>query len=285
MTFDTQLAQLQGPGLTIHSNNPDAFTADALDLLVEAEVTATATFIDSDGRRRPLRVSSGPAPAYDLFYLRLQAGAALTPERIEVRSDSAGGVVAATLVDTRSGDYRQLTPDPWRRLLAREVKVYASDAVLPRAFLVPKAIYEPDDEAAPAILRDPGFDPATTVLIHAPPPQTDGDVPESAAAPGTARIARYTATEIDLAADSAAAAWLVLSDAWYPGWEATLDGRPAPLLRGNLMFRAIPVPAGRSEVSLRYRPSWLPGALIIGAAAWLLWLPAFAFTMRRKEDP
>lgn len=295
VTFDTQLAQLQGPGLTIHSANPEAFGADALDLLVEADAMPSADFIDAEGRRRPLRLTGGPVPAYDLFHLRLQAGATLTPERIEIRSDSAGGVVAATLVDTRSGDYRQLTPDPWRRLLAREVKVYVNDAALPRAFIVPGALLETDDEAALAKMRNPQFDPQHLVLINSPLPfpvlpalpTIEPQILTPPADPGTARITRYTATEIDLAVavDSAEAAWLVISDAWYPGWEATVDGAPFPLLRGNLMFRVIAVPQGRSEVSLRYRPAWLPGALLIGAVAWLLWLPAFGHSLRRKEDP
>ncbi|MCY4525934.1 MAG: hypothetical protein OXB89_04940, partial [Anaerolineaceae bacterium] len=286
--FDTQLAQLGGMAATLRAGNPDDFIADALDLLVEYGSTPAAFFVDAEGERRPLSIVSEPVPVYDLLHLRLQPDVAMAPKEIELRSDIAGGIVAASLVDSVSGDYRQLTPDPWRRLLARDVKVYANDDVLPRAFLVSAAFYEPDHESALARLGDPLFDATRVGVINTripdlpPPPSTVQHV-DLPADPGSARITRYTATEIDLVVDSAAAAWLVISDAWYPGWEATLDGQPAPLLRANLMFRAIPVLPGTSEVTLRYQPVWLPGALLAGAAAWLLWLPAFVFSLRRKE--
>ena len=280
--FDTQLAQLAGLASSVRAANPDDFSADALDLLVEAGSTPAAFFVDAAGESRPLTVVSAPVPVYDLLHWRLRPDEAMAPQRIELRSDVAGGIVAASLVDTASGDFRQLTPDPWRRLYARDVKVYAIDIILPRAFLAARAFHVPDDEVALASMRDPHFNPGRMVLIDSPLslpiiPMTLGF------GPGSARITRYTATEIDLAIESVAEAWLVISDAWYPGWEATLDGAPLPLLRANLMFRAIPVPAGTNEVALRYQPAWLPGALLAGAAAWLLWLLAIIFNLRRKE--
>ena len=168
-------------------------------------------------------------------------------------------------------------------MYAQDVKVYANDDVLPRAFLVPAAIYEPDQDAALLRMRAADFDPARSVLLHGPPPQSTIAASPAEVPPGAVRITRYTATEIDLTVESDAPAWLLLTDAWYPGWEATLDGAPLPLLRGNLMFRVIPVPEGTNEVLLRYRPAWLPGALLVGAAAWLLWLLATVFSLRRKE--
>ncbi len=289
VAFDTQLAQLQGPAATINLANSRAFTADALELLVEPDSVPQATFIDAAGQRTRLTTVSAPVPVYDLLHLRLRPDTALTPQRIELGSDTAGRIIAATLVDTRDGSFLQLTPDPWRRLLSSEIVVYGNDAVLPRAFIVPEALYEPDDEAALAKMRNPQFDPTRLVLINSPLllpviQSTGAPVVDLAADPGSARITRYTATEIDLAVDSAAPAWLVLGDAWYPGWEASLEGATIPLLRGNLMFRVIPVPAGTSEVTLRYQPSWLPGALLAGLIAWALWLLAFGFSLRRKES-
>lgn len=285
VAFDTRLAQLQGPAAKINLANPRAFTADALDLLVEPDTIPQATFINADGRRTPLTTVSAHVQVYDLLHLRLQPGAALTPQRIELENTGTGRIVAATLVDTRDGNFLQLTPDPWRRLLSSDIMVYGNDAVLPRAFLVPTALYEPDDEAALATLRDPDFDPARTVLIHAPPPAPAPATPADAAAlPGSLRFTRYTATEISLAVDSDAPAWLVLCDAWYPGWVATVNDDAVPVQRADLMFRALPLPAGVSEVTLRYKPAWLPGALQAGLLAWALWLLAFGFSLRRKES-
>jgi hypothetical protein len=45
-----------------------------------------------------------------------------------------------------------------------------------------------------------------------------------------------------------------LNDVWHPWWFAELDGRPAPILRANVMFRAVPIPDGRHEVRFRFQP-------------------------------
>jgi hypothetical protein len=54
--------------------------------------------------------------------------------------------------------------------------------------------------------------------------------------------------------NASAPGWLVLSDAWYPGWSARLDGIAVLMLRANYLFRAVYVPAGDHEVGLYYRP-------------------------------
>ena len=72
--------------------------------------------------------------------------------------------------------------------------------------------------------------------------------------------------------------FLVLSDQDAPGWVATVDGAPSPILRANYVFRAVEVPAGESTVEFVYRPLSLRiGAAIsavtaLGLVAW--WLRA-----------
>jgi uncharacterized membrane protein YfhO len=67
----------------------------------------------------------------------------------------------------------------------------------------------------------------------------------------------------------ASPAVLILADAFYPGWEATVDGLPAPLLRANLMFRGLALEPGRHEIVFSYRPAaWRLGvAVSLGALA------------------
>jgi hypothetical protein len=48
-----------------------------------------------------------------------------------------------------------------------------------------------------------------------------------------------------------------LLEAHDPGWRATVDGQPAPVLRSEGLFLAVRVPAGARHVHLRYRT---PGA-------------------------
>ena len=101
------------------------------------------------------------------------------------------------------------------------------------------------------MLRDgvwPAADLRTTVLLERPP----------AAAPprrpGRVRIASYRNTEVVLEADSPDGGWVVLNDLWHPWWFAEVDGRPADILRANVLFRAVAVPPGRHTVRFQFRP-------------------------------
>jgi uncharacterized membrane protein YfhO len=71
--------------------------------------------------------------------------------------------------------------------------------------------------------------------------------------------------EVDLRRD----AHLVVTDAWSPGWRAEVDGRPAPVARANLFFRAVALPAGRHRVVLSYRPRAAVVGAALSALAWL----------------
>jgi uncharacterized membrane protein YfhO len=47
---------------------------------------------------------------------------------------------------------------------------------------------------------------------------------------------------------------LVLSDVDYPGWQARVDGQPAPVYRADYLLRAVPVEAGRHRIEVYYDP-------------------------------
>jgi hypothetical protein len=94
--------------------------------------------------------------------------------------------------------------------------------------------------------------------------------------PGTVRIVSYEPNRMTLAGELRRASFVVLSEVFYPGWEALVDGRPAPIIRGDLVLRAIPVSAGKHTIELRFRPKTLFWGLavsitsMIGVALFLL---------------
>jgi hypothetical protein len=94
----------------------------------------------------------------------------------------------------------------------------------------------------------PDFDPRTTVLL-------EGQSPEVAQRrAGTSAILSYAINEIVVRADSSDGGWVVLNDIWQPWWFATVDGRDAPVLRANVLFRAVEVPPGQHTVHLKFQP-------------------------------
>jgi hypothetical protein len=70
-----------------------------------------------------------------------------------------------------------------------------------------------------------------------------------------------------IATESPVPAHLVVTDTWFPGWHATVDGAAQPIHRANHAFRAVRVPAGRHEVVMTYWPASLAWGLALSAAA------------------
>jgi hypothetical protein len=73
---------------------------------------------------------------------------------------------------------------------------------------------------------------------------------------------------VTLSVRTPATGLLVLADTYYPGWEATLDGRPAEILRTNRMMRGLVVPAGEHTVTFTYRPALVYGSAAASAVGW-----------------
>ncbi|PYV08494.1 MAG: hypothetical protein DMG07_25660, partial [Acidobacteria bacterium] len=81
--------------------------------------------------------------------------------------------------------------------------------------------------------------------------------------PGPVRLRAFQPNRLELEADLRRAALVVCSEVFYPGWEAQVDGRPAPLLEADYILRAVPVPAGKHAIVLRFRPrSFLLGLAV-----------------------
>jgi hypothetical protein len=86
-------------------------------------------------------------------------------------------------------------------------------------------------------------------------------------------------TELRLDVDACAAAELVVTDAWFPGWEATVDGAPTELRESHGGVRAVALGAGKHAVNMRYAPR----PFFVGAAISTLTLGALALLLARKN--
>jgi hypothetical protein len=146
------------------------------------------------------------------------------------------------------------------------LKLFMNKEALPRAFLVPRAKVEPDKDALFTQMRDPAFDPTTTALLEWAP---DVPLPSGEGAVGDARLVERTSNRvvIDVSAKSDAA--LVLSDAWYPGWMAYIDGIPVEVVPVFYAFRSVIVPEGEHRVEFRYEPATFRYGLILSVVALL----------------
>jgi hypothetical protein len=144
----------------------------------------------------------------------------------------------------------------------------------PRAFLAPCAESVPTWRDAVTRIAG-GHDVHRCALIEN---ARAASVPRSLAA-GSASIVSFAAERVRVRVDAPGEALLVLSEAWYPGWRATVDGRDVPVLPANAWMRAAVVPAGAREVVFEFRSRLLgPGALVTA-----LGLAALALALRRGD--
>jgi hypothetical protein len=108
----------------------------------------------------------------------------------------------------------------------------------------------------------PAFDPNQTVLLDA---EADAsEVPPADPAPSErparVRMTHYENTVVEIEVLSDSAGFVVLNDVWHPWWQAQVDGQEVRILKANVLFRAVPITAGRHKVRFEFQP--LTGALV-----------------------
>lgn len=158
--------------------------------------------------------------------------------------------------------------------------VYRNRTPLPRAWLVHELQRVDNAAAVSAALQAPTFDPRQQAIVVADPALPP-------LAPATAaeqvQITHYGSNEITLAVESSAPALLVLSEIWYPGWQATVDEVTQPIWQANGALRAVPVPRGQSTVMLRFAPlSWRLGLAAFGLGTLLLLIMSLNWRSARR---
>ena len=266
IAYDTAFTLKAGESVTPYTD----LVGTALHLLIEGQ--------PEEGAQPSLMLDGEPLPVEALGTVgdfALWRAALPEPQPVQDAeitfdaADESSRLRSLTLVDERTGAFMQIPLDGWRLLLSSDIKLYENPAVFPRVFLVGDVQTVPTTwdgtEAALDLMRDPAFDPAQTVIVAA---DQDVTLPSDSSITGSAIITTATDTTLEIAVDASQPGMLVITDAWYPGWKALIDGQPAELYRADAMFRAVPVPAGQSTVTLTYAPDWLGWVFTVGAAAW-----------------
>ena len=228
-------------------------------------------------------LGEGGQPEGNDYVARLQWQQPATPATVVVRATLPEGelvVRGVSLIDERTGGFQALVLSDrghFRLAHSGDVKIYENLDVLPRAFIVHKAVAVADDEAALALMQAPVFDPAAEIVLS----EVEGVVLAGDVSPGHTQTRRgspavvpdvtwYAPERVAIEVDAEAPGYLVLTDTWYPGWEATVDDEPSPIHRANVLFRAVAVGAGRQRVVFTFRPASLRVGAVISLAGLLV---------------
>jgi hypothetical protein len=173
-----------------------------------------------------------------------------------------------------------LPADRFQILRDGPMRIYVNQRVSSRAFLVDSAVVV-DGNDARRVIRDGNVDLARVAVLAQPidaglePAKAEGDL-------GSAIVQRYEDELVSVGTRADGRRLLVLSDVYYPGWVATVDGAPVPIHRADYAFRAVSVPAGEHLVEFRYRPASVRYGAWASAAGVLL--VGGLFRKRRTGD-
>jgi len=133
--------------------------------------------------------------------------------------------------------------------------IHEYHAILPRVHLFTDVQIETNGTNLLESLYNPSTDIKKTVFLEESPGMS-----YTVGATGSASITAYTPNTVTVRTQTDGAMLLHLSDAYYPGWNAYVDGKKTKVYRANYTFRAVTIPDGNHEVVFRYEPlSWLLG--------------------------
>ena len=150
-----------------------------------------------------------------------------------------------------------------------QLLVHERTTALPRAYVVPRLIALPDDDAVLAAVTAETLQPDAQVFAKT------GDLPDGLTSTPTpvdeakraVRFVHEHPSHIELDVAVGRARYLVLADTFLPGWHATIDGVATEVLRGNHSQRFVVLPETACRVTFAYRaPGLLAGLLLFAFA-------------------
>ena len=237
------------------------------------------------------KIKHGLAPIFDMrpgdstnsfpsyrYWTRLSLAAPEQIKEVEITNLSSGSILGlsrATLYNSSTGISTPLSSNSrsefWKTVYDQaQVQVLENTRAQPRAWLVTEAEAVDAEEALRRIRGESAheFDPQQTALLEvADLPHLPGKV----TAENRVIITSYSDTRLTLETDSSTPTILVVSEIFYPGWVATVDGRQVDILLTDYLLRGLSLPPGQHKIEMRYTaPAARTGAIVSGCALLLL---------------
>jgi len=159
------------------------------------------------------------------------------------------------------------------------VRVYRNEQAFPRAFAVDRTEVVDSTEAALRWVQSHFDRLRDTVALDEPSPVS---LRAGAASHAWVSIADYGDTTVAIDVSASDSVLLVVSDTYYPGWQASVDGRPTHLYRADALFRAVVVPGGTHRVEFRYTPIAFRYGVAVAIAVGML--AGALITLRRRQN-
>jgi hypothetical protein len=156
--------------------------------------------------------------------------------------------------------------------LPRGLELFENLSVMPRFFLVNKVERVTSDAEVRELVQHNALSFRDTATVSQPVTGLG-----AAGGGGLVRVIDYQADSLRLSVRTPQPEFLVLAENYYPGWRASVDGAPVEIVRTDIAFRGLVVPAGTHDIVMRFQPvifpvslgiSLLSAILLCALAAW-----------------
>ena len=181
----------------------------------------------------------------------------------------------------------------------QDMLVYRNSRAMPRAVFFDQQVYAPLDikdlwdrsaesrilgQLVAALLQGK-LDPAHILLLHDQPILKGGSPRSTRKPPAVVRIREYESNHVIVDVEAPNPGFVFLSDNYFPGWRATVNGQPAAILRSWITFRAVEVPGGKSTIEFLYKPAFTGLPLLVSVFSCIAWFLLFLRFKNEPEEP
>jgi hypothetical protein len=189
-------------------------------------------------------------------------------------------VLNVRYVLTRAADIPRLAAIPKFRHIASlpGTEVFENTSVLPRFFFVHRVQRIASLTQAHELIEQRRVDLHETALSNDP---IDLNPSKNTGGPSAISVGRYEPAHIELQTRTSGPELLVLSETYYPGWQAWIDDRPVHIHQVDIGLLSVVVPAGTHQLRMEFRPVVLPVSLSVTLATAIL-LAVFGFRNRNS---
>lgn len=181
---------------------------------------------------------------------------------------------------------------PVRNAVGSMVYAYKIGADNPEATVAAAIVKAPQNQALATVLN-PRFDPRTVAIADTSATDITGvqltTLP--AQAPQRATVTNYAPGSLDITLDQPATGGqaLVISENYFPGWHATVDGKPAPVGIMNYNLVGVALPAGAKSIQVRFTDAAYEKGKVVTVVVLILavvaWVVGYLVDRRRRDTP
>ena len=219
-----------------------------------------------------------PASMGNIFGVKTTSGygATMLDDYLPVRSSPNGPCLLNVRYIVGNRKDRQGVPvfaaGPW--------KVYEKPSYCPRAWVVHNVVVEPSHERLIKRIQAGGFDPLQVAFLSE---RLEVDLDAQTACASQVSFGHYQEDGLELMVDAQGIGMLVLSEIYYPGWEATINGKAVHIYKVDGILRGMIVSRGENRIVLRYRPLTVLAGGILTVVAFSGTLFLAVLVLRREK--